>query len=79
MDFTHFEPVSHSCISQSTDLDYQPIGWLQDEGDIGIEWVKVKLKYAICFNLIGKRSDSFSNNLVWWNAWHYNCETMSYG
>ena len=64
MDFTHFEPVSHSCINQSTDLDFQPIDWLQYEGDSGIELVKMKLKYAICFNLIGKRSNSFSNKLV---------------
>ena len=79
MDFTHFEPVSHSCINQSTDLDSQPIDWLQYEGDSGIELVKMKLKYAICFNLIGKRSNSFSNKLVWWNALHCNCEAMGYG
>ena len=40
MDFTYFEPVSHSCINQSADLDSQSIDWLQYEGDIGIEWVK---------------------------------------
>ena len=47
MSITHFEPVSHSCINQSTDLDCQSINWLKYERDIGIEWVKIKLQYAV--------------------------------
>ena len=51
---THSEPVSHSCINQSTDLDCQSMDSSHYEGDICLKWVKMKLHYVICFNLIGK-------------------------
>ena len=52
MGFPHFEPVPHSCMNQSTDLDSQSIDWLQYEGDIGPEWVKMKLQYATASGII---------------------------
>ena len=75
MSLTHFEPVSHSCINQSTDLNCHSIDWSHYEGDICLKWVKMKLQYVICFNLIGKTS-----GIIWFDGMcDSDNKTMGYG
>ena len=75
MSLTHLELVSHSCINQSTDLDCQSIDWSHYEGEICLKWVKMKLQYVICCNLIGK-----TLGIIWFVGMHdSDNETMGYG
>ena len=60
---THFEPVSHSCINQSIDLDCQSIDWSHYAGEVCLKWDKMKLQYVICFNLIGETS-----GIIWFDG-----------
>ena len=49
--------------------------WLHYEWEIGLKWVKMKLQYAICFNLIRKTS-----GIILFDGMHdIDYETMDYG